>query len=262
MLAAISTDPWVWVAAFFTLAVFSFLYKDNPLYRFAEHVMVGVAGGYILVLQWYTVAKPDLINPLLDGKFLVLIPGALCIFMLLRVWKKAEHLSRMAIAFMVGIGAGAQIPGLTQARILTQIKGSASVRFYTPDPKKCVVKAGKKVCATGLTCNKNNHCVKPCAKAGQCGAKAVCRDGGCYAKGKSWHQIIGQVVMLAATICGLIYFYFSKAHTGVFGVAAKFGIWMLMIGFGASFGYTVMARISLFIGRVQFLLKDWLGLIQ
>ena len=35
-----------------------------------------------------------------------------------------------------------------------------------------------------------------------------------------------------------------------------------MVGFGASFGYTVMARISLFIGRLQFLLGDWLGIIK
>jgi hypothetical protein len=34
-----------------------------------------------------------------------------------------------------------------------------------------------------------------------------------------------------------------------------------MVTFGASFGYTVMARISLLTGRVQYLLRDWLGLI-
>jgi hypothetical protein len=30
-----------------------------------------------------------------------------------------------------------------------------------------------------------------------------------------------------------------------------------MAGFGASFGYTVMARVSLLIGRIQFLTQDW-----
>jgi hypothetical protein len=30
-----------------------------------------------------------------------------------------------------------------------------------------------------------------------------------------------------------------------------------MIGFGASFGYTVMSRISLLYGRVDFLLNTW-----
>jgi len=36
------------------------------------------------------------------------------------------------------------------------------------------------------------------------------------------------------------------------------GIWFLMISFGASFGYTIMARLSLLIGRIRFLLDDWL----
>ncbi|MGH9879343.1 MAG: hypothetical protein ACRD5H_17065, partial [Nitrososphaerales archaeon] len=58
-------------------------------------------------------------------------------------------------------------------------------------------------------------------------------------------------------VSALIYFYFSKAHTGVFGATAKLGIWTLMLGFGASFGFTVMARISLFINRIQFLDNNW-----
>jgi len=35
-----------------------------------------------------------------------------------------------------------------------------------------------------------------------------------------------------------------------------------MVSFGASFGYTVMGRMSLLIGRVMFLMRDWLGIIQ
>ena len=35
-----------------------------------------------------------------------------------------------------------------------------------------------------------------------------------------------------------------------------------MISFGASFGYTVMARVSLLLGRFQFLLGDWLHLVD
>ena len=43
---------------------------------------------------------------------------------------------------------------------------------------------------------------------------------------------------------------------------ARAGIYLLMISFGASFGYTVMGRLSLLIGRVRFLLFDWLVLPQ
>ena len=39
---------------FFTLSVFSFLYRDNPLYRLAEHAFVGVAAGYGVVVEFHT----------------------------------------------------------------------------------------------------------------------------------------------------------------------------------------------------------------
>jgi hypothetical protein len=52
----------------------------------------------------------------------------------------------------------------------------------------------------------------------------------------------------------LFYFYFSIEHKGIVGKLGTVGIWFIMISFGASFGYTVMARVSLLIGRVQFLI--------
>jgi len=45
-------------------------------------------------------------------------------------------------------------------------------------------------------------------------------------------------------------------------VTSRIGIVFVMIGFGAAFGYTVMARVSLLIGRMQFILIDWLGVIH
>jgi hypothetical protein len=76
------------------------------------------------------------------------------------------------------------------------------------------------------------------------------------------NAIIGSIVIALGTFTGLVYFYFSKEHKGLFGGAAKIGIWFLMITFGASFGYTVMSRMSLLLGRIDFLLHDWLKLIQ
>ncbi|MFQ5500167.1 MAG: hypothetical protein ACE5FH_10905, partial [Candidatus Zixiibacteriota bacterium] len=69
-------------------------------------------------------------------------------------------------------------------------------------------------------------------------------------------------VILIGVITGLVYFFFSKEHTGLFGSASRVGIWVLMITFGASFGYTVMGRISLLVGRLTFLFGDWLGLVS
>jgi hypothetical protein len=53
----------------------------------------------------------------------------------------------------------------------------------------------------------------------------------------------------------LFYFFFSVEHTGPVRVAARTGIFFLMIAFGAAFGYTVMARMSLLIGRLTDLIE-------
>ena len=63
------------------------------------------------------------------------------------------------------------------------------------------------------------------------------------------------IIILVGTITGLLYFYFSKEHTGIFGKVSKVGIYFLMIKFGASFGFAVMGRISLLIGRFEELIK-------
>ena len=59
-----SHDLSVWVGAFLTLCIFSFLYKDNPFYRFAEHLFVGVSAGYFIILNFWTVIVPNLWEPL------------------------------------------------------------------------------------------------------------------------------------------------------------------------------------------------------
>jgi hypothetical protein len=83
-----------------------------------------------------------------------------------------------------------------------------------------------------------------------------------YVKGDP-SSSINNIILVIGVIGSLLYFYFSKQHKGlIFGTGSRIGIWFLMISFGATFGYTVMARISLLIGRFQYLLGDWLGLIK
>jgi hypothetical protein len=72
---------------------------------------------------------------------------------------------------------------------------------------------------------------------------------------------MNHLLIIVGVISTLAYFFFSKPHRGALGVTARVGIWFLMLAFGASFGYTVMARISLLIGRFLFLMSDWLGVV-
>lgn len=201
-----------WVAAFLTLCVFSFLYRDNPFYRFAEHLFVGAAGGYLLAVQYQDVIVPNVWMPLTAGHptpqsiALAVIPAVLGLLMLARVWDRMAGPARWAIAFYVGVYSGIAVPGYLQAQIFAQL--SDAVKPFAP------------------------------------GLGAV----------NSALGLLGLLTVLA-------YFFFSAPHRGLHGIGARIGIWFLMIAFGASFGYTVMARVSLLISRVQFLLRDWLHLI-
>ena len=82
---------------------------------------------------------------------------------------------------------------------------------------------------------------------------------GSISKGSEFSGVLLAFVVVVGVISTLVYFYFSKEHKGVIGVTAKVGIWFIMIAFGAHFGFTVMGRISLLIGRAEFLFYEWGG---
>jgi hypothetical protein len=71
-----------------------------------------------------------------------------------------------------------------------------------------------------------------------------------------WWNTLSLWLVFLGVLSVLFYFYFSIEHKGVVGKLGNIGIWFVMISFGASFGYTVMARVSLLIGRVQFLVDQ------
>jgi hypothetical protein len=74
-----------------------------------------------------------------------------------------------------------------------------------------------------------------------------------------WAANINQAVILIGVLAVLTFFFFSVEHRKAIGGVSKVGLYFLMVGFGAAFGSTVMARISLLIGRFQFLLYDWVA---
>ena len=72
---------------------------------------------------------------------------------------------------------------------------------------------------------------------------------------ESLSAFFNSMILIVGTISALVYFFFSKKHEGILGKVSKVGIYFLMISFGASFGFTVMGRISLLIGRFDDLIK-------
>ncbi|HON87715.1 MAG TPA: hypothetical protein PKU68_05805 [Bacillota bacterium] len=75
-------------------------------------------------------------------------------------------------------------------------------------------------------------------------------------------QVINSLLLLIGVICTLSFFIFTKEAKGVLSYSSRIGRYTMMIAFGAAFGTTVMARVSLFLSRMQFLLIDWLGIAK
>ena len=113
------------VAAILSLFIFSFLYRDNPFYKFAEHLLVGVSVGYFLVISIDNVLVPKIADRLLrQNDWSVIVPLLAGALILARLIPKWSRWSQLALAVVIGVGAGVAIPATLQAQILTQMKAT------------------------------------------------------------------------------------------------------------------------------------------
>lgn len=220
----------LWLAAFFTLAVFSFLAGDNPAYKLTESIVIGVSAGYWMVVAfWETLVPkllanlaPDMVKawcmPNLEGGAfnpIALIPLGLGLMLLSQLTPLGRHVGRWPLAFVIGTFAGLKMVSHVESDIIEQVR------------------------ATML----------PMVAFG---------DDGSFA---AWASI-RNVLIIVGVLCTLAYFVFSVEHKGAVGRAARVGVWFLMITFGSAFGFTVMGRIALLAARFEFLFIDWLWLID
>ncbi len=204
-----------WVATGLTLFIFSFLYQDNPLFKLAEHLYVGVSVGYTIVKAYDTVVVHLILKPIFEnGEWSLLIPVTIGMLMLTRYVPKASWLSRYAFAMIVGIGAGLAIPRLISSFILKQIE----------DTVRPLLSMGGEGIAFSLSL------LNPASN-------------------------LNAIIILIGVSSVLFYFFFSVEHSGPGKAVARMGILFLMVSFGAGFGYTVMARMSLLIGRLTDLIE-------
>jgi hypothetical protein len=227
-------------SAFLTLAILSFLYKDNPFYKFAEHLFVGISAAFWMSMGFWTTIVGNLIPrlsrslseffhvPYQPGSynFVYFIPVILGIMLLMRLSRNYGWIARWPLAFIVGTFAGLNLVRYLRSDFIEQVSAT-----FVP------------------------------LLVGWQGVGHFISNFSLSASGQ-FIAVVGNWVIFLGVICGIIYFFFSKEHKGAFGAASRVGIWILMITFGASFGYTVMGRISLLVGRITFLFRDWLNLIS
>jgi hypothetical protein len=274
---------WTTIGAILTLSIYSFLYKDNPFYKFAEHLVVGVSAGYYLVIYYFNFIHPNVFSPVFllrlgdepIGFFsfywwMALIPGILGLLLYTRFFPKISWVGRYALAVYVGGYAGLGISPVMQARVLEQVGGGVVSLAVTEDPFASMTNVGLAVVifavvAYLLIVKRNLGAKSLVGKLGVLVVSAVVGWAGWFVLSlisNAGVVSLTNILLVLGLLGTLTYFFFSMKHTGALGGLARVGIVFLMVGFGASFGYTVMSRISLLIGRVSFLLHDWLHLID
>ncbi|MFP3951813.1 MAG: hypothetical protein ACLFVP_06735 [Candidatus Bathyarchaeia archaeon] len=196
-----------WVAVFFTLGIYTFLYDENPWYRFAERVFLGTAIGYgitvnlkYLVDQWSgTWSQSGL---MMIGFGLSILVGLLWYF---RFSREHFYLYRIPLSIVVGTGIGLALRTVIFSQFIEQIKGQISLPLFVPG---------------------------------------------------DFTTTISNIIIAITTPCVLMYFWFTGAsrEEAPMSYISTIARYTMMAGFGSAFGYTVLTRYSLFIGRAQFLL--------
>lgn len=120
----VSSDPWVWIAAICSIAVFSSVFKDNRVYQAAEHVFVGSGAGYALSQAYRNIVIQGWRPMTADGRWLLIVPLLLGLLLYTRFIKGYEWLSRWSMAVLIGAGAGISIYGVYNSQLLAQIRAT------------------------------------------------------------------------------------------------------------------------------------------
>jgi hypothetical protein len=232
------TSPWAFTTILLggiaTLAIYSFLYRENPFYRAFEHVYIGLATGLGVVITLERWLWPKLLKPILDVGpatfatppqwiasrgadlatpvpynplyLLYLIPMVFGLGYYAIFSRKYQWVARIVISFSLGYGAGLSFKGFF-AEFVPQVVSSFKPLWVPGD----------------------------------------------------WQAGVNNIIFVGTLVCVMTYFFFSFEHDKpVIKQASAAGRWLMMISFGAFFGATIMARMSLLIERLQFFIEQWI----
>ena len=220
----------LWISALLTLATFSLLYGDNVWFKLAQSLVVGVAAGFAVVTGFWTMIVPNL--------FAKLAPDA------------ARN------TFVPGLEPGTSSDWWSLIPLLL-----CAMMLWRLSPRGGWISRWPLAFFIGLTAGLQLVSIFKADFVDQISGTMlpliVMKDSGI----DCWKSI-RNVLIVGSVLSVLVYFLFSVEHKGLVGRVARLGIGVLMITFGASFGMTVMGRISLLAARLQFLFDDWLWMID
>jgi hypothetical protein len=229
------------LAALLTVMVLSYLIGDNPLFRIATHIFIGITAGYAGAIAWHNILKPSLVDPLLaqglsgilDGSIFtgtqgIVILGAwfLIGMLLLKLSPSTSRWGALPLVIMVGVGAGVVVGGAITGTLIPQ---------------------------SGATVASLNPGSFPPASAGNFFVRLL-----------GWLEpLIEAMILLLGTICTLLYFHFTarKSPTGIgerpiwIAWAAKIGKAFIAITFGTMYAGVLSTTLIVLSERMDFLVK-------
>lgn len=197
-----------WAGAICTLGIFSILYKENPVYRFFEHIFVGLAAGWSGAYVWHNYVVPTVQTDIFtDGKYLYIIPVLLSLMIYFLYVPSLNWLARYPMSFVIGYNAG-YILAYNPRPVIDQITATF-LPFWGPE---------------------------------------------------KYSVYVNNFLLFIGVVAVLLYFFFTiKRDNAVIGYSSSLGRFVILIALAAAFGNTILYRLTLFIGRMQFLLGDFLG---
>lgn len=226
----------VWVGAILTLCIFSYLYRDNVCYKLTESIIVGVSAGYWMVLSFWEV---------MIAKVLVKLSPDVARYAFL---PDTPESARPDYWYIVPVLLGCLVFCRLAPRYAWLGRWPLAFVVGTTAGLKLVL-----FLDADFISQIRSTILPLIVFATDASTKQSYFD---------WKQSLQNFVLVAGVISSLTYFYFSIEHRGIVGRISRWGVWVLMITFGASFALTVMGRITLLTMRLQFLFDEWLGLVN
>ncbi len=122
------------IAAILTFMVWSYLLGDNPAFRIAEHLFVGIAVGYAVLVAWFSVMQPALLGSVApQSPALAAVPLVLCLLLMAKVRPAWSGVGNIAVAFLVGVGAALAVGGALFGTLGPQVSATASLSLDPVD---------------------------------------------------------------------------------------------------------------------------------
>jgi hypothetical protein len=201
--------------AVLTLVIFSYLLGDNPLYRLALHLFVGALVGYSFGIVLRDVLVGMVLEQLSNNPLAVVVPLVLGILLLFKGFPRQAYVGNFSVAYLVGVGTAVALSGALLGTLIPQVE--ATGRALSPS------------------------------------SLASFRTGP-----------LDGLLIIVGTICTLMAFTFTARKrggltlTGVWGqivkLTAGIGRIFLIFAFGVAFAGALTPSLSIFIGRIQYLI--------